>query len=91
MNTSYVKIFILFVGGSQGVPELPEKIFNYIQKLIKKIFIGASTKKYWIMSQFFRYGLPEDFWVNGENANRPRRTDRLPLWFLVLHFAAKNN
>ena len=36
----------------------------------------------------------EDLCVNGQKAKRDRQTDgqtcRLPQWFLVLHFAAKN-
>ena len=62
-------------------------------KLNLKKIIGASEKKYLVRWQIFRYGLPEDFSVNGKKANGDRHTDthadRLPERFFVLHIAAK--
>ena len=71
-NTSYVKIFIMFVGGPQwaknyfalGVPKvlyLPCTQHFYI------FFIGASAKQYCI-----RNGLPIFFSVNRKKAKRDR-------------------
>ena len=59
--------------------------------ITKKKIIGTSTKKYWVRSQIFRYGLPEDFLNKWQKTERHAvmQTCRQTKWFLVLHFAAE--
>ena len=54
-------------------------------------FIGASAKKNCIRPQILGYGLPVYFFSKWQKKLKETdmQTDRLPKWFLVLHFAAK--
>ena len=62
----------------------------FLKKILIKAFIFEyfpkipPEKKYWVTSQIFRYGLPEDFLSKWQKSYWPQ-TGTLSEWFLVLH------